>query len=136
MFPAAPPSFRVGIAVVVMIVSPALIAAQLVIHNAAALAFPAWMATGGQRSRGLDAIGQRLFLVGGTILLLAVLSLPGALGGWAVWAALSPMIGLAALVPAALLFSATVAGEVLAAARALAPLYDALDLLAVERAEA
>ena len=79
------------------------------------------MGTGEQRSRGIDAIGQRLFLVGGTILLLAVLSLPGALGGWAVWAALSSTIGLAALVPAALLFSATVAGEVLAAARGTGP---------------
>ena len=69
-------------------------------------------------------------------MLLAVLSVPGVIGGWAVWAALSPLIRLAAVVPAALLFTAIVAGEVLAAAKALAPMYDALDLLAVERAEA
>jgi hypothetical protein len=135
VFPEAPPLFRAAVAVVAMIVSPALIAAQLTIHNAAALAFPAWMATGGQRSRGLDAIGQRLFLVGGTILLLALLSAPGALAGWGLWLLLSSVLGLAATIPAALVFSAVVAGEVLAAAKALAPLYDRLDLLAVERAE-
>jgi hypothetical protein len=135
VFPDAMPAVRTAVAAVAMIVSPALIAAQLTIHNAAALAFPAWMGTGGQRSRGLDAIGQRLFLVGGTMLLLALLSAPGALGGWVVWALLSSVVGLAAVVPAALLFSATVAGEVMAASKALGPLYEGLDLLAVERAD-
>jgi hypothetical protein len=76
VFPDVSPVVRVTLTVASMVVSPGLIAAQLTIHNAAALAFPAWMATGGDRSKGLDAIGQRLLLIGGTMTILALMTVP------------------------------------------------------------
>ena len=46
-------------------VAPALVAAQYTIHNAIALFFPAWVPSGVQRTRGIDAMGQRLDHAGG-----------------------------------------------------------------------
>ena len=51
---------RLGVGGAALILAPALALAQLTIHNAAALFFPAWVPIGNQRSRGLDAMGQRL----------------------------------------------------------------------------
>jgi hypothetical protein len=128
-------ALRIAIALATMISAPALIGAQLVTHNAAALAFPAWMGNGQQRSRGIDAIGQRLLLVAGGLTALGVAALPGALVGGAVWFVLAPMAGVGALPPAAFAFTAVVGAEVFAATGVLGPMYDRLDLMAVERTE-
>ena len=61
--------------------APALVFAQLTIHNGVALMFPAWVPLGNQRPRGLDAMGQRLIMLGGTWLLLVIMTLPGAIAG-------------------------------------------------------
>jgi hypothetical protein len=63
--------WRVSVATSAAILAPALIFAQLTIHNGVALLFPAWVPLGMQRPRGLDAMGQRLIMLGGTWLLLA-----------------------------------------------------------------
>ena len=109
--------------------------AQLTIHNAVALIFPAWVPLGNQRPRGLDAMGQRLIMLGGTWLVLIVSALPGAIAGGIVWFALQRFIGAAALVPAAMVCTAIVGLEVLVATEAMGPAYERLDLLAVERSE-
>ena len=128
-------TLRIAVALAAMIAAPALISAQLVTHNAAALAFPAWMGSAQQRSRGIDAIGQRLLLVGGGLAVLAVSALPGALAGTVVWFVLAPLAGIAALPPAAIAFTVVTAGEVFLATAALGPMYERLDLMAVERTE-
>ena len=61
---------RLGGGAAIAILAPALVFAQLTIHNAVALVFPAWVPLGNQRPRGLDAMGQRLIMLGGTWLLL------------------------------------------------------------------
>jgi hypothetical protein len=126
---------RLGGSAALAILTPALILSQLTIHNAAALIFPAWVPLGNQRPRGLDAMGQRLIMLGATWLLLALSFLPGAIVGTIVWFALQRFIGPAALVPAAVVCALTVAIEVLLATEALGPAYERLDVLAVERAE-
>jgi len=126
---------RVGGGAALAILTPALVLSQLTIHNAAALIFPAWVPLGNQRPRGLDAMGQRLIMLGATWLLLVLSLLPGAIVGGIVWFALQHFIGAAALVPAALVCTAIVAVEVLLATEALGPAYERLDVLAVERAE-
>ena len=55
--------------------APALVLAQYVIHNAMALLFPAWVSVGRERPRGVDAMGQRLIMLGGTWAML-LLSIP------------------------------------------------------------
>ena len=126
---------RLGGGAAIAILAPALIFSQLTIHNAVALLFPAWVPLGHQRPRGLDAMGQRLIMLGGTWLLLILSVVPGALAGGIVWFALGRFIGPAALVPAAAVCTVIVGLEVLLATEALGPAYERLDMLAVERAE-
>ena len=127
--------WRMGGGAAIAILTPALVFSQLTIHNAVALVFPAWVPLGNQRPRGLDAMGQRLIMLGGTWLLLILSALPGALAGGIVWFALARFIGPAALVPAAVVCAAIVGVEVLLATEAIGPAYERLDVMAVERAE-
>jgi ABC-2 type transport system permease protein len=126
---------RMGGGAAIAIVAPALVFAQLMIHNAVALLFPAWVPLGNQRPRGLDAMGQRLIMLGATWLLLIISMLPGAMAGGIVWFALQHFVGAAALVPAALVCTGIVGIEVLAASEAIGPAYERLDVMAVERSE-
>jgi ABC-2 type transport system permease protein len=135
VFPQASAVMRFSVAVAAALAMPAVIATQFTIHNAAALFFPAWMASGIQRGRGVDAIGQRLILVGGTVLLLAIALTPGVLGGGIVFLAFRPFIGPAALIPAAAIGTAIVLFEVLIGTEMLGPVYERLDILAIERTE-
>ena len=126
---------RLGAAGAAAIVAPALVFAQLTIHNGVALMFPAWVPLGSQRARGLDAMGQRIIILGGTWLLLAIMTLPGALAGAIVWFAFRVIVGPLALIPGAIACAVVVGIEVLAATEALGPLYDRMDVLSVERTE-
>ena len=126
---------RMGGGAAIAIVTPALVFAQLTIHNAVALIFPAWVPLGNQRPRGLDAMGQRLIMLGGTWVLLIISAIPGAIAGGIVWFALARFIGPAALVPAAAVCAVIVGVEVLLATEAIGPAYERLDIMAVERAE-
>jgi hypothetical protein len=129
--------WRFAAAVSAAIVSPGLIAAQYLVHNAAALLFPAWVPLGNQRPRGLDAMGQRLVLLAAIALSLVLVALPGALGGGLVWFVIGWLLNApaAGLVPAAAAFTAIVLVEVLLATELLAPAYDRLDIMSVERVE-
>jgi hypothetical protein len=128
-------NLRMGGAAAIAILTPALVFAQLTIHNAVALIFPAWVPLGNQRPRGLDAMGQRLIMLGGTWLLLILSAFPGALAGAIVWFALERFVGAAALVPAAIVCTLIVGVEVLLATEAVGPAYERLDVMAVERSE-
>jgi ABC-2 type transport system permease protein len=128
-------AMRVSVALSVAIVAPALIFAQFTIHNGVALIFPGWVPLGNQRARGLDAMGQRLILLGGTWLLLIGMTLPGAAAAGIVWLVFHRLVGAAAFVPAAFACAAILALEVLLASEALGPAYERLDVTMVERAE-
>ena len=126
---------RVSAGITAAILAPALVFAQLTIHNTVALIFPAWVPLGNQRPRGLDAMGQRLIMLGGTWLLLAVMLLPGALAGGVIWFAFRGFLGAAVFVPAAVVCSVIVVIEVLLVTEALGPAYERLDITSVERTE-
>jgi ABC-2 type transport system permease protein len=135
LLPRVSVGWRIGGGAALAIVAPSLVFSQLTIHNAVALMFPAWVPLGNQRPRGLDAMGQRLIMLGGTWLLLVISMLPGAIVGGIVWFAFEGLVGPAALVPAALVCSMIVGVEVLLATEAIGPAYERLDILAVERSE-
>lgn len=135
VFPTLGAALRVSGGAALAIAAPALIFAQLTIHNGVALIFPAWVPLGNQRARGLDAMGQRLIMLAATWLALLVMILPGVVAGGIVWFAFRAFIGDAAIVLAALVGASVVAIEVLLATEALGPAYEQLDVLAVERAE-
>jgi Putative ABC exporter len=128
-------ALRLSAGITAAIVAPALVFAQLTIHNAAALIFPAWVPQGNQRTRGLDALGQRLIMLFGTWIALVISALPGAIAGGIVWLAFARLLGPAAAIPGAVVCCAVMAVEVLLATEALGPAYERLDLTAVERAE-
>jgi hypothetical protein len=126
---------RVVVAASVAALAPALIFAQLAIHNGIALMFPAWVPLGNQRARGLDAMGQRLILLGGTMLVLLVMVLPGGVAGAIVLFVFRPLVAIGALAPAAVACAAVIGVEVLLITEVLGPVYERLDITAVEHAE-
>ena len=63
-----------------MAVTPGLILLQLLVQNAAAVAFPSWVAIGRPRG-GVEVVGQRMLLLFGSILALLVAVVPAALLG-------------------------------------------------------
>jgi len=126
---------RLSLGVSSMIVAPALVFAQLVVHNAAALIFPAWVPIGHQRPRGFEAVGQRLILLAATWLILLAIALPGGVVGGVIWFILRGFVGALAYVAAAGVAAVIIAVEVLVATEALGPAYERIDILAVERAE-
>jgi hypothetical protein len=128
-------AWRISAAAAALLVSPALIFAQYALHNSVALVFPAWVPLGAGRPRGFDAMGQRLLMLAGTWLGLALMSLPGAIAAGILWIAFYRLIGPIVIVAGAVCVAATIALEILAMTEALAPAYDRLDLLSVERAE-
>lgn len=90
---------------------PAVNLGSLLLHNAAALLFPAWVRPAGAPARGVEATGQGLVGTAVVLALLAVLlALPAALA-WGAWAVLAPPLGHWAFAPAALLGSVATALE-------------------------
>jgi ABC-2 type transport system permease protein len=134
-FPEVPIVTRLSFCSAAFLLAPALIVAQLTVHNAAAVLLPAWVQTGRQRSRGLDAIGQRLILFGGVMLGLIVVVGPGAIVGGFVGFVFYRWIGVVAAIPAAAVCFTVVALEVLLTTEALGGAYERIDLSAVEPAE-
>jgi len=134
-FPRISAVTRASVTAAALVLMPALVFAQYLVQNAAAVVFPAWVPLGDQRPRGFDAIGQRIILLVGVIVAVAFIMLPGVVGGGVVWLAFGRFLGAAAVVPAALVCSAVVALEVLTATELLGPLYERLDVLAIERPE-
>ena len=134
-FPRLPADWHWALAISGIVAAPALVAPQYIVHNAVTIFFPAWVPTGRQQPRGVDAMGQRLIMMAGVVVSLLLFALPGVVAGGLVWLALHRMMGAFALVPATALFTLTVSAEVLLATEWLAPAYERLDLLSVERAE-
>lgn len=73
---AAAPVTRAALWIAAALVSTPFNATVVLIHNAAALLFPAWIRLGPAGSQGFEAIGQRLLLMLGQMLTLALGLLP------------------------------------------------------------
>jgi len=134
-FSTAALSLRIAGGLAAMILAPAIVSAQFTIHNTAALLFPAWVPLGMGRPRGVDAMGQRVFMLGATWLMLVFMVAPGAIVGAVLWFAFRRLLGWWILIPAAAVCTAIVGMEVLVATEALGPAYERLDLTSVERGD-
>jgi hypothetical protein len=132
-FPRLTPVWHWSLAVSGLVAAPAFVATQYVVQNAMAVFFPAWVPTGRQQPRGVDAMGQRLIMMAGVVLSLLVFALPGVFAGGMVWLALHRLLGAATLVPVSVLFSVVVLTEVVLTTEWLAPAYERLDVMSVER---
>jgi hypothetical protein len=117
------------------VAAPGLIGAQFIVHNVFALLFPAWIAVGGDRPRGIDAMGQRIILLAAVIVSLAAVALPGALAAGILWFAFQRFLGAFTLVPAAVVFTVVVAIEIALISELAAPAYERIDVMSIERGE-
>lgn len=133
--PNVPFAWRWSIAGAVVLAAPALITAQYAVHNAATILFPAWVQLGTQRTRGIDAMGQRLILLAAVLVSLLLFALPGAIGAGVVWLIFYRFAGAIVLVPMGVVFAAIVLVEVLAVTELLGPAYERIDVTSVERPE-
>jgi ABC-2 type transport system permease protein len=123
---------RLAVGLAALVVAPPLILAQVVIQNAAVVLFPGWVAIGPARPRGVEAMGQQMLMVAGTLLLLAI----GVLPGLAISAGIAfvgyTLIGWLALVPAALLLSSLLVAETYVAVHFLGEVLERTDPTAVD----
>lgn len=126
---------RWSFAIAAAFAGPALVAAQFAVHSAMTVFFPAWVQLGSQRTRGIDAMGQRLIMLAAIILSLALFAVPGALAGGVIWLIFHRIAGDVVYVPAAIVFSAIVLVEVLVVTELLGPAYERIDITSVERGE-
>lgn len=96
--PDAIPGFgRVPLALTAMVALPVFTLSALIVQNAAALLFPAWIQGVTAAPRGIEVIGQRLLTLMGSLLAMSLLLLPAAVVGGIAGALLHGVIGGAAL---------------------------------------
>ncbi len=118
-----------------LILTPALVFGQYAVHNGTALLLPAWTSLGGSRPRGVDAMGQRLILLGATWLVLGIALVPGIITAALLWALFEDTVGPWVLVPGAVVGALGIGIELVFVTRALGRVFDRLDLSSIERPE-
>jgi ABC-2 type transport system permease protein len=117
------------------VLAPAIILSQVVVQNGLAVLFPAWVAVGASRARGLDAMGQRLLMLAGILLTLAVSLVPGVLVAGAFAFLVYELTGTIPILVPALLVAIVIAGECWLAIEGLGRVLDRTDPSAVETTE-
>ncbi len=124
---------RLAIWLSFLILIPAIVLAQYLMHNAVAVVFPGWVPIGASRPRGVDAVGQRLILLAANWVGLLLALTPGLLLAAGLSALLRAIIGPVILPVGAALTSAIVVAEVWLATELLGPIYERMDITATER---
>jgi ABC-2 type transport system permease protein len=134
-FPRLTLDWRLALMAVAMTLAPAMIFAHYLIHQAAAVMFPAWVPSDNDM-RGFESMAQRLILFAGVIVGLLVVMGPGLIAGGIVSFVFYRLLDTPfVLIPGAIICLGIVAIEVILATEALAPAYEQIDLSGVERRE-
>jgi len=102
---------RAALLVSVGLLAPMLIAGQVIIQNAAVVLFPGWIATGGARARGVEAMGQNMLMFAGTLLALAIGVLPASAIAGGLGYVLYLFLGWPGLLPATMLLASILVVE-------------------------
>jgi hypothetical protein len=126
---------RVSYAVAAMLLAPPLILAQLVVQNGLAIAFPAWIAIGVSRARGIEVMGQRMLMLAANAIALALFVLPAALVGAAIAGAAYWTLHMPIVVLPVLTLALVMLGECWLAVEALGRALDRTDVNAVDARE-
>lgn len=116
-----------GVALAVLLPSVSL--AGLFVQNAAVVLFPAWVpADRGERARGIEALGQRLLALVGTLVVTLVGLVPAAMVGLLVGLPLAVVLGPWAVSVAGLAAAGVLVGEVWLGVLALGHAFERLDV--------
>jgi hypothetical protein len=110
----APAALRLSIALSAALLMPCVDFIALLLPNAAALIFPAWVQLGKDTPRGFETMGQQLILMFGQIIILTLAVLPAVLAGasasFVVWWLTGKVLA-AAVLPGALAAALVLAAE-------------------------
>lgn len=126
------PGVRLTIGAALVPIVPVVCSLQLLVPNAAALLFPAWVQTMRNRSeRGIEMLGQRIIFVSGQLLVVVLALLPAAAGAFALVFATQWLIGpIAAVALAGIGVLAILVAEVAAGLWWLGQRFEEFDLSA------
>src|SRR6185295_4543031 len=111
------------------------ILAELTMLNGLATLFPAWISTGATRSRGVDAIGQRLFTTAGLLLTLVIALVPATAVAAVVAGGIYFLSGILVVVIPAAIITAVLIVECLLVVEMLGRVLDRTDESAVSPSE-
>jgi hypothetical protein len=126
---------RASLFAAAFVLAPAVILSQVVVQNGIAVLFPAWAAVGASRARGIDAMGQRLLMLAGLLLTLAVSLVPGAIAAGVVAFLAYQAAGVVLILLPALIVALVVAGECWLAVEGLGRVLERTDPSSVEASE-
>ena len=118
-----------------ILVAPALILGQVVLQNAIAVLLPAWAGLGSSRSRGIDAMGQRILLTFGTFVGLMIGLIPAALIAGGIGVTLYAITDRVMILIPALASAVVVLAECWVATELLGLVLDRTDVSAIEAEE-
>ena len=108
---------------------PAVSLSGLFVQNAAVVLFPSWVpADTGERARGIEAMGQRLLAVVGTLVVMLVGLIPAGLVALVVGLPVSTLLGPWALPVAGFVAAGVLVGEVWLGVMALGHAFERLDV--------
>jgi hypothetical protein len=128
--PGLPPmAVRLPLGAAIAVTIPAVLLVLVLVQNAAVLLLPAWMATGQQRTAGLEAMGQRIVVMIGTMFALVVALVPASIvgGGAFLLAGVAGLSTSLATAAGAVLGSATVVAEGAVAVYLLGGVFERFD---------
>ncbi|MEO7133785.1 MAG: putative ABC exporter domain-containing protein [Vicinamibacterales bacterium] len=126
---------RLSYVTAALLLAPGLILVELTMLNGLAVLFPGWISTGATRSRGVDAIGQRLFTTAGVVLTLVIALLPALLVAGVVAAAIYYAIGVLVVVIPSAIIAGVLVVECFVVAEMLGRVLDRTDVLDVSPPE-
>jgi ABC-2 type transport system permease protein len=91
-----PLTLRAGAALSLAALAPPFVTIQLLVPNAAAVIFPAWAQTTGNRAeRGIEVMGQRIIFLVGQLIITSLALVPAAIGAAVVFVLANWLIGFA-----------------------------------------
>jgi ABC-2 type transport system permease protein len=122
---------RLSYAIAALLLAPGIVVAELTVLNGLAVLFPAWISTGATRSRGVDALGQRLFTTAGVFLTLVIALVPATMVAGIVAGAIYYLSGVLVVILPAAIVTCVVAVECLAVVELLGRVLDRTDVSAV-----
>jgi len=126
---------RVSYAAAALMLAPPLILAQLLIQNAIAVMFPAWITVGRSRAGGVDAIGQRMIMLFGSLLAVGLALFPALVVASAVAGPIYLVTKTVPVVLPAAVTAVVMLAEAWAATEVLGKLLDRTDVASVEATE-
>lgn len=129
-FPGFELSKRIAVALSAALLAPVLVLVNLAIQNAGVLLFPSWASFDPGQARGIEALGQRLLTLAGTLFVFFFALLPATLFGAAVAALLWRALHFSALPIASAVAAAVIAFELSLSIRWLGRVFDRFDLTA------